>query len=326
MKNLALAALVPSLLASLFALPACDVPMQAQYTLASTMSLPEGVAYDNVTHTFFATAINGAQITRVTPLGQEIVFHTDANANLSFGGAHVDEQRRRLWVCVVDLKTNPFPSSEVWAFNIESKQRTHKIKLPTVSFCNDLVSDESGKLYATDSANPNIYRIDPKTQTSSVFLTSPTFTPVGPGLLALNGLDITPDGDHLIAVTSIPAGIYSIPIKDPNSFVAVQTSGDPFAMPGDPRFPGPDGVEFLDETLYVVYDGGLQRLTFDGDDYTQANVTSTTAVPTGLTSATVAEDQLFVIDSEVYRAVSLHLPPELPFSILHVDDGLFPNQ
>ena len=276
-----------------------------------------------MTHTFFATAINGGQITRVTPLGQEIVFHSDTNANLSFGGAHVDEERRRLWVCIVDVKTNPWPTSQVWAFNIETKKHTHTIALPPVSFCNDLVTDDAGRVYVTDSANPNIYRVDPKTRTFSVFLTSPTFNPLQPGMPALNGIDLSPDGERLLAVTTFPAALYSIPVAAPQSFVAVQTSGDTFAMPGDPRFPGPDGVEFVDDQLYVAYDGGVQQLTFSDPDLTAASVATTTAVPTGLTSLTVAEGQLYAIDSEVFRVLYTNMPPELPFAILHVDAGLF---
>ncbi|HEY0138698.1 MAG TPA: SMP-30/gluconolactonase/LRE family protein, partial [Nannocystis sp.] len=297
MNKLAAVTLVPSLLAALVVLPSCDVPLQEVYPLQSQTSLPEGVAYDTVTHTFFATAINGGKITRITPLGQEIVFHSDANPNMSFGGAHVDEDHRRLWVCAVDVKTNPFPTSQVWAFNIETKKRTHVIPLPPVSFCNDLVTDATGHVYVTDSANPNIYLVNPKTQSFSVFLTSPTFNPVQPGMPALNGIDLSPDGDRLLAVTTFPAGVYSIPVADPQSFVAVQTSGDPFAMPGDPRFPGPDGAEFHDGRLYVAYDGGVQALSFADPDFTQATVATTTAVPTGLTSLTVAEDQLYAIDS-----------------------------
>ena len=189
-----------------------------------------------------------------------------------------------------------------------------------------VVTDDQGVVYATDSANPNIYKVDPKTQAFSVFLSSPQFAPVAPGAVGLNGIDVAPDGEHLLAVTTIPAGLYSIPLADPQSFVAVQTSGDAFAMPGDPRFPGPDGIEFHDEDLYVVYDGGVQKLAFSDGDYTQAAVATTTAVPTGLTSITIAEGEVYVIDSEVFRALYLFLPPELPFSILHVDAGLFPNQ
>jgi sugar lactone lactonase YvrE len=326
MKNFAPTLLASTLLAStsLALLPACDMPLAEQFVLQSTSSLPEGVAYDGTTHTFFATAINGGQITRITPLGQEIVFHADGDANRSFGGAHVDAARRRLWVCVVDVKTNPFPTSQVWAFNIESKKVTHKIALPPVSFCNDLVTDDAGTVYATDSANPTIYAIDPKTSALSTLVSAPEFAPAAPGAVGLNGLDISPDGERLLVVKTIPAAIFSVPIAEPQAFVPVLTGGDAFGgPPGDPRFPGPDGAEFLGDQLYVVYDGGVQQLSFVGEDWAQAEVKTTTAVPGGLTSATVAEDQLYVIDSEVFRVLYLALPPILPFTITRVDPGLF---
>lgn len=321
MKNLAVTLLVPSLLVLQ---PSCDLPLPEQFTLKSTSSLPEGVAYDGVTHTFFATAINGGQITRVTPLAQEIVFHADADPNRSFGGAHVDEAHRLLWVCVVDVKTNPFPTSQVWGFNIESKKVARKIPLPPVSFCNDLVTDDAGNVYVTDSANPSIYKITPNSNTFSALVTAPEFAPIAPGAVGLNGLDLSPDGERLVVVKTFPASIFSVPLADPQAFVAVQTSGDAFGgPPGDPRFPGPDGAEFFGDELYVVYDGGVQQLSFSGDDWSQASVRTTTAVPSGLTSVTTTADDLYVIDSEVFRTLYLGLPPILPFTILHVDTDLF---
>jgi hypothetical protein len=321
MKNIASTLLASTLLALS---PACDVPTAEQFTLKSSSSLPEGVAYDGVTHTFFATAINGGQITRITPLAQEIVFHADQDPKRSFGGAHVDEASRRLWVCVVDVKTNPFPTSQVWAFNIESKKVTHKIALPPVSFCNDLVTDDAGNVYATDSANPTIYKIVPKTSALSTLVSAPEFAPVAPGAIGLNGLDLSPDGERLIVVKTVPAAIFSVPLADPQAFVPVLTSGDNFGgPPGDPRFPGPDGAEFLGDQLYVAYDGGVQQLSFTGDDWTHAGVKTTTAVPGGLTSVVDAEDQVYVIDSEVFRVLYLSLPPILPFTISRVDPGLF---
>lgn len=321
MKNLAVTLLVPSLLALM---PACDLPMPEQYKLKSTSSLPEGVAYDGVTHTFFATAINGGQITRVTPLAQEIVFHADADPNRSFGGATVDEARRLLWVCVVDVKTNPFPTSQVWAFNIESKAAVRKIALPPVSFCNDLVTAADGTVYVTDSANPSIYKIAAGANTFTALVTAEEFAPIAPGAVALNGIDLSPDGERLLVVKTFPAAIFSVPLDDPQAFVPVLTAGDAFGgPPGDPRFPGPDGAEFVNDELYVVYDGGVQQLTFSDDDWSQASVRTTTAVPTGLTSATVAGDELYVIDSEVFRVLYMGLPPILPFTILHVDVAAF---
>ena len=62
------------------ALVSCDAALlQEQYVLASQSSLPEGVAYDAKSQTFFATAMRGGQLTRISPLGQEHV-HLRAHA------------------------------------------------------------------------------------------------------------------------------------------------------------------------------------------------------------------------------------------------------
>ncbi|MBL9104575.1 MAG: SMP-30/gluconolactonase/LRE family protein [Myxococcales bacterium] len=305
----------------LFAPLACDVLLQEQYPLASTTSLPEGVAFDEDTYTFFATAIRGGKITRLTPFGDEIGFYSDDTPNRSFGGAHVDSERRRLWVCVVDVASNPFPVSQVFGFHIDTRERTHAISLPEPTFCNDLVTDADGVVYATDSATPRVFRIDPASSQPAVFATLPLTPPAGG--VGLNGIDFSPDGARLLVASSMPAKLFSVPLAAPEAAVEVATVGDPFSMPGNPRFPGPDGLEFIGEQLFVAYDGGVQRLTFSDDDWTQASVATTMAVPTGLTSLTEAGGELYAIDSEVFRVLYQGQQPQLPFAVVHVDQGLF---
>src|SRR5690349_2457099 len=156
MKNKVLLSLAA---AALPVLASCDIPLPEQYELASSSSLPEGIAYDDLTYSFFATAINGGKITRISALGQEHVFYATNDPTVSFSGAHVDAERRLLWVCQVDVKTDPIPNSKVVAFDIDDRSLVRTIDLGEPSFCNDLVTDEDGAVYATDSALPNIYRI-----------------------------------------------------------------------------------------------------------------------------------------------------------------------
>lgn len=315
----------PLLIAAAFAsLASCDAPLQEQYVLSSQSSLPEGVAFDAASESFFATAIQGGQITRVTALGQELVFHRSDDLNLSFSGAHVDDARRVLWVCAVDVKSSPTPRSKIVGFDIRGGGKiVRSVDLGEGSFCNDLTTDDDGAVYASDSALPHIYRLAPGAEGVDVFATDPRFAPASPGLIGLNGLDISPDGEHLLVAKSVPATLFRVPLHEPDEIGVVTFSGDPFGMPGDPRFPGPDGIEFLDEELYVAFDGGVQQLRFAGDDFAHAFVRTTTAVPTGLSSLTVADGRLYAIDSEVYRVLYGGQPPELPFRILHVDTGLF---
>lgn len=307
--------------AALTVLVSCDIPLPEEYALASQSSLPEGIAYDEVTISFFATAINGGAITRISNLGEQ-VFHASPDPLVSFSGAHVDAERRLLWVCQVDVKTDPVPNSKVLAFDIDDGTLARSIDLGEPSFCNDVTTDEDGVLYATDSALPNIYRIGADDQLE-VFASSPQFASAQPGAIGLNGLAIAPGGEELLVVKTVPPAMYRVSLTDPTDIAEVTFSGDPFSVPGDPRFPGPDGIKFLGDALYVVYDGGVQQLTFSGEDHTQAAVRTTTAVPTGLTSATLAEGHLYVIDSEVFRVWYMNQPPELPFKILHLDEALF---
>lgn len=308
--------------AALTALASCDIPLPESYALASPSSLPEGIAYDELTFSFFATAIHGGEITRVSLFEQEHVFYASPDPLVSFSGAHVDAPRRLLWVCQVDVKTDPVPNSKVLAFDIDAGALVRSVDLGEPSFCNDLTTAADGTVYATDSALPNIYRIGADDQLE-VFASSPQFAPVAPGTIGLNGLDIAPGGEELLVVKTAPPALYRVSLADPSDIVEVSFSGDPFAVPGDPRFPGPDGLEFFGDALYVVYDGGVQQLRFSDESYTHAAVKTTTAVPTGLTSLTVAEGHLFVIDSEVYRVWYQGQAPELPFTIRHLDPSLF---
>jgi len=317
MKNKVLLSLAA---AALPVLASCDIPLPEHYELASPSSLPEGLAYDDLTYSFFATAINGGEITRISALGQEHVFYASTDPLVSFSGAHVDAARRLLWVCQVDVKTDPIPNSKVVAFDIDAGSLVRSIDLGEPSFCNDLTTDKNGKVYATDSALPNIYRIGTDDQLE-VFASGPQFVPGGS--IGLNGLDIAPGGEHLLVVKTMPPALYRVSLADPSDITEVTFSGDAFSVPGDPRFPGPDGIEFLGDELYVIYDGGVQQLTFAGDDHTHAEVKTTTDVPTGLTSAAVAEGRLYAIDSEVYRVLYMFQPPVLPFKILHLDEALF---
>lgn len=312
--------------AALASLASCDAPLQEQYVLSSQSSLPEGVAFDAASESFFATAIHGGQITRITALGQEMVFHRSDEPNLSFSGAHVDGARRLLWVCAVDIKTGPAPRSKIVGFDLREGGLVRSVDLGEGSFCNDLTTDADGNVYASDSAQPNIWRVGPDGAGLTVFASDPRFAPAAPGTIGLNGIDVSPDGDSLLVVRSIPAELFRVALDDPRDVGVVTFSGDPFAMPGDPRFPGPDGIEFLGDELYVAFDGGVQQLSFAGDDHAHAVVRTTTAVPTGLSSLTVADGRLYAIDSEVFRVMYGLQPPELPFRIVHVDTGLFDAQ
>jgi hypothetical protein len=300
-----------------------------EYDLKSTTSFPEGLAFDPLSRNFYPTAVFGAQITQVPADGvtPETVFFTEtANPRISFSGAKVDFIRRILWVCGVDVQTNPFPVSTVYGIKIlpdnQPGQLVHKIPLAGPSFCNDIALDFRGDIFATDSIQPNIYKVHPEDDSFEIFATSPLFAAQG-GPFGLNGIQVTPDQNHIITVTSFPPQVLSLRINDPANVQQVALSGDPLTDPNPPlAFTAPDGLIFVFQKAYIVQNGAVQQLTFTDHDFLHATLKNV-LLPQGLTSATEAFGQLFVIDSQVVPFVDLGLPAVLPFKILRVDLELF---
>ncbi|HEY8377708.1 MAG TPA: hypothetical protein VIK91_14530 [Nannocystis sp.] len=291
--------------------------MREVYALGSETSLPEGLAFDPGSDTFFATAVRGGTITRVTPLGQELVFYRASDPGVSLLGAHVDAARGVLWVCEVDLRAMAAPRSRVLGLRIEDGSLLEAIALPGPAYCNDLTSDEAGTVYVTDSVQPRIFGVAEGEAT--VFASDPRFAG-SPGRLGLSGIDVAPDGESLLVARMSPPGLFRVALADA-AVAEVEFFGDAFGMPGDPRFPGPDGLAFVGEELYVAFDGGVQQLRFPVK--TRAEVRTTTAVPPGVSSLTEAGGQLYALDGDAYRAMYGGQQADPPFLILRVDTGLF---
>lgn len=298
--------------------------------------VPEGVAFDPLAGDFYATAIFGGRITRIDGrTGVEETFYTSPNPILSFAGAAVAPLRRVLWMCSVDVATDPaFPTSAVYAVRIRPEGGTliRAFDLPAPFFCNDVALDWTGAAYVTDSIGASVYRIDASALhdhalEAEPFVTNPALLPDFsiPGALGQNGIAVTPDGRRLMVARSIPPALFSIALDDPSDFREVTFTGDAFGQNPDPAgdpiaFLAPDGLEFLRGRLYVSYHAGVQRLTFRGCDYDSARVATSTAVPSGVSTLTAARGRLYAIDSEVVPVLQtqLGLPVELPNTITRV--------
>lgn len=304
--------------------------------------VPEGVTFDPLRGDFYATAIFGGRITRIDGRtgAEETVYQEMGNPFLAFAGARVAPLRRVLWVCAVDLVSDPTsPAGTVYAIDLSRRHAGDVIRtfpMPGPFFCNDIALDWAGDAYVTNSVGASIYRIpasalDDPTEGPEVFATSLDFLPDFsiPGSLGLNGIEVTPDGQKLVVVRSIPAAMFTVDLCDPSDIRAVEMSGDAFSQHpdgGDPiAFLGPDGLAFVDGRLYVSYHAGVQELTFRGRGWERARVASTTAVPVGLSTATAAWGELYVIDSEVVPVTQpqLGLVPALPNTITRVSQRLF---
>lgn len=289
------------------------------YPLSSPMSLPEGVAFDAKTRRFFATGLMGGQIIEIDAAsGTERVFYSYA-AQVQLSGAKVDDERRRLWVCVSDISG---PLGGLDMFDVDSGALLQHFELARGGICNDVCLDNDGVAYVTDSFLPVIYRVDAQDGSAGEFVRDAQMTPP-PGAFGLNGVVVTPDGKYLIGGFTSPSKLFITSRTDPQGVREITLEGDPFAVPNDPNFTGADGIVFIGDVLYVVNDGGVQQVTFTADDYSAGRVKSVPAPEAGLTTATVVDGELYVIKAEVVRAMHMRLPPNLPFKIYRFPRSLF---
>ena len=289
------------------------------YPLSSQMSLPEGVAFDARTRRFIATGLMGGQLTAIDfATGEERVFYT-YEAPVQLSGAKVDEQRRRLWVCVSDMTG---PRGGVDLFDVDSGELLRHFDLSQGGICNDVCLDRDGIAYVTDSFQPVIYRVDARDGSAGEFVRDPQMVPPR-GQFGLNGVVVTPDDRHVIGGFTSPSKLFITSRTDPQGVREIALEGDAFAVPNDPHFTGADGIIFIGEELYVVNDGGVQQITFTADDYSAGRVRSVRLPEGGLTTATVVDGELYVIKAEVVRAMHMRQPPNLPFKIYRVPRSLF---
>jgi sugar lactone lactonase YvrE len=273
--------------------------------------VPEGVAFDAQERNFYATSLQGGSIVRLDATGAEFVFHAaDNRARLL--GAKVDAQRRRLWVCAQQVDGG---DNRVWVFDLASGNLDMEFFLGALAAngsCNDLVLDSAGVAYVTDPASPNLYRLDPATGTGAILLTDPLLADVSGAGLGLNGIAITPDERALIVGKFFPATLFRVALPDADSIAPITLSGD--------ILPAPDGLTVLNGDLYAVSGDSVSRVRPNADF--SAGEVLTVAQQSGLSTATVAESQLYVIKSEVLHFV-LKQPLETPFEIFRVDLSAF---
>lgn len=312
-----------------FLIPDCRQicnPLAPEYVLSSKDSFPEGVTFDPIDRAFYAGSLEGGTITRVDQDGGERVFF-ELDTEVSFTGMKVDPSRGRLWVCTtfsnpaIPLGEDGFRFGEIWIFDLESEQNTSQYSLSEITpnaRCNDLIIDEDGCGYIPDSQKPNIYRIDPREDTGTLFasdpLLDPEFTlPNAPRFFVpgSNGVVITPDGNYVLVANTYANTLFRISINNPSDIIEVTLSGDDFSFP--------DGLVMIDETLFAVSSDKIHRVTFTDSSFAEGTVTSIDFIQ-GMTTGTLAEGQLYVIKSLTTREDE---DPDFPFKIIKVDLTLF---
>lgn len=286
------------------------------YTLASKDTYPEGIAFDPKKRAFFVGSLQRGDIGQIDADGKESLFFASKTPNTRSLGLKVDAERRRLWACVLVVQPEKESLGFVWVFDLDKATQVATYPMSeadTKMACNDLALDQQGSAYVTDPSLPHIYKIAHGASTRAIFAKHDLLKPTIPGL-GLNGITLTPDGAYLLVVRYLPGQMFRIKVADPSDVQVVSLTGDPFDTP--------DGIMFLRGALFAVSDKTVHRVTFTNGDYLAGTVKSIEMTSSGLSTATRAEEKLYVVKSEV-QAFVLKKEPNLPFQIIEIPIAQF---
>lgn len=236
---------------------------------------PEGTAYHPAGKFFFVSSVTTGTIGKVDEKGNYTVFHADQGLKSSYG-MKVDLKRNKLWVCIGDATQSMYSEPGTYkklirliGLDLSSGSRVNDIDLsslvPGEHYANDLVLDDAGNIYITDSYAAVIYKVDTLGK-PVVFCKNDLFKSIDVGL---NGIIFHPDG-FLIVAHNTNGALYKVSISNPALVekVTVPTF-----------FPGADGLLLKDKnTLYLVQNKGTNKIfeVTSKDGWRTASVTSGT--------------------------------------------------
>ncbi|HEU5059249.1 MAG TPA: hypothetical protein VFU21_22105 [Kofleriaceae bacterium] len=231
--------------------------------------------------------------------------------DVSAVGMLVDEENQALWVCAGDPNTGNDPAIVGFALADGAELARHPFADDT-GFCNDLILDSAGNLYATDSFGDRVMTVaaaDLMTDASDAaeWLTDPAFESAGFGL---NG--IAADSNDTLYFSKFDTGeIFRVEIAG---------SGEPTGLTEiavDPALNGPDGLEVLDDGTLLVVEGFVDELSaiaLDGDAGESIVVSNRLDGPTTLA---ISGDSAWVVEGQVSDLIE-QTQPDVPFRVVRV--------
>jgi sugar lactone lactonase YvrE len=190
------------------------VRSRAAFTLPETDLLAEGIAYDPVDGSFYVAAVHQRKILRVAPGGVVGVFADAGDGRWAPMGMGVDPARRLLWVAAsaVPQMRGYAPADSgrgaLLAFDLRSGAAAGRYQVEPDGaghVVGDLIVARDGRVYASDSRAPVIYRVPLAGDTLERFAQSGL-------LLSAQGLALSPD-ERSLYVADYARGILRVDLR-----------------------------------------------------------------------------------------------------------------
>jgi hypothetical protein len=175
------------------------------FEVDDTRLVPEGIAYDAPSHSFFLGSIVERKIVRVSDEGRVSDFALGLDSVL---GIAVEAPRRILYAVSTSALTQAGRKSRrnaIVAYDVDSLRQLRRVDVPEAMQLNDVAVAPGGRVFTTDSASGAVFEI---------LKDGTTRTLVRPGeLRGSNGLAPSADGTRLyvahstgLAVVDVAAG------------------------------------------------------------------------------------------------------------------------
>ncbi|GAA3290232.1 hypothetical protein Dvina_02000 [Dactylosporangium vinaceum] len=311
----ALAGLCVGLLAVTLVAPAASASRPATLTVPGDDYYPESISAAANGDLYVGSITTGA-ITRFRAGSSVAEPFVAAGVNVGTAGVLVDDARRVLWTCNIDLSFQQ-PTS-LRAFSLRTGTPVADYVLPDGGVCAD-ITNVRGALFITDTTNPTaspqapgrILKLTTPNPVSaaggtlSVWSADPAFT-AGPGL-QINGIAF--DGFGTLYTTNYGSG-QLIRVR-----IAPDGSAQPAELIATPRpLVNPDGIRMLSPTRLLITENP-GRVSYV-DVRTGAVVLISDAVDQPTSVVRVGRD-LWVAEGQVLR-LQAGEAPHLPFTVRRV--------
>ena len=288
---------------------------------------PEGIAYDPEENVFYVSSVAQGRISKVSPDGSLETFADDPEL-ISTLGMELDLANNRLLVCVTDPGFNQARSTSetvtqlaaVAIYDLTTGERTDFIQVTSGAprLANDLILDNAGNIYVTDSFSPSIYKVDTNGNPST-FISNEAFQPQ-PMSFGLNGMAFHEDG-FLIVSKYDEGKLFRIPISDPENFTEITiTNGS---------VPAIDGVFLMDNTTLAISSnnlGGAEHANTlfqlrSTDNWATASIVNSVETGEGTfpTTFTQVNDEVYIQYARLQALVAGNNPAATDFPIVQVN-------
>ncbi len=248
-------------------------------------------------------------------------------------GFALDKKNNRLWVANFNFKTEsgkPGSQFKVFDYTTGKLLKTIPEKFIEAAFFNEVILDDNGNAYVSNTFGPNLYTATFESTDATVFVTNDLLKNPSPDQpFGLNGLTITPDKKYLIA------SVMNRTIKGGGTLVRVNIATKevtPIKLRDDEAtksFSGSDGMFFYNGQLMMVNvfssAGAIFSAKFN-KDYSAASLTirdKFQSVYDRPTASAIRDGKLYTVNSQLNHIIDdkdgkLNTPPVLPFKVVSV--------